>query len=91
MVLRVAINVISALLILTGCAGVQISVDISRPDTVNRARMGKPVETGADKTGLLVAEGAMSLVGREELIVNGKTFPNDCTGVVRARFFIMKK
>jgi|APSaa5957512622_1039677.scaffolds.fasta_scaffold74222_1 hypothetical protein len=34
-----------------------------------------------------VVEGALFLVGKEELIVNGKTFPNDCTGVVRAAYW----
>lgn len=36
---------------------------------------------------LLVVEGARSLVGRDALIVKGKTFPNDCTGVVRAAYW----
>ena len=35
----------------------------------------------------LVVEGALSLIGKDVLAVNGKTFPMDCTGVVRAAYW----
>lgn len=34
----------------------------------------------------LIAEGGPSLVGKKTLVVNGITYPNDCTGVVRAAY-----
>jgi hypothetical protein len=34
----------------------------------------------------LVAEGGRSLAGKRSLVVNGVTFPNDCTGLVRAAY-----
>ena len=35
----------------------------------------------------LVVEGALSLVGKDTIVVKGKPFPNDCTGVVRAAYW----
>jgi hypothetical protein len=32
-------------------------------------------------------EGALSLLGKETLVVKGQTFPNDCTGLVRAAYW----
>jgi len=34
----------------------------------------------------LIAEGGPTLVGKKTLVVNGVTYPNDCTGVVRAAY-----
>ncbi|TFG82522.1 MAG: CHAP domain-containing protein [Spirochaetales bacterium] len=34
----------------------------------------------------LIAEGGPTLVGKKSLVVNGVTYPNDCTGVVRAAY-----
>lgn len=33
-----------------------------------------------------IVDGGPSLVGKASLVVNGKTYPNDCTGVVRAAY-----
>lgn len=40
-----------------------------------------------DPTRLLVVEGARSLIGKAAVVVKGKVFPNDCTGVVRAAYW----
>lgn len=34
----------------------------------------------------LVVEGGRTLVGKKSLVVNGVTYPNDCTGLVRAAY-----
>jgi len=36
---------------------------------------------------LLAVEGALSLLGKDVILVKGKSFPNDCTGVVRAAYW----
>ncbi len=33
-----------------------------------------------------IVDGGSSLVGKASLVVNGKTYPNDCTGLVRAAY-----
>ena len=35
----------------------------------------------------MVVEGALSLIGSDVLTVNGETFANDCTGLVRAAYW----
>jgi hypothetical protein len=36
---------------------------------------------------MLVVEGALSLIGKDAIIVRGRSFPNDCTGVVRGAYW----
>lgn len=57
-------------------------------ERTGKRRTRASVETAAaNETGAKVVEGAKSLVGASELVVNGKTFPMDCTGVVRAAYW----
>ena len=51
-----------------------------RPSRRSRAAVNEPKR-------LLVVEGALSLLGKNSINVNGETFPNDCTGVVRGAYW----
>ncbi|HAE21365.1 MAG TPA: hypothetical protein DCG47_03445, partial [Spirochaetaceae bacterium] len=43
-----------------------------------------PAQVSAAQTSIVA--GGKSLVGKASLVVNGKTYPNDCTGLVRAAY-----
>jgi len=47
----------------------------------------RPRSSVTEPKRLLVVEGALSLIGKNAIVVKGKTFPNDCTGVVRAAYW----
>lgn len=50
------------------------------PDSENYA---EPVLTQAQR---LIVDGGKSLVGKPKLVVNGVTYPNDCSGLARAAY-----
>ena len=61
------------------------STSVASTAATSRPRRSRASVEGGKRQ--LVVEGALSLVGSEELSVNGQTFPNDCTGVVRAAYW----
>ena len=77
--------------LLTGCTGLTEAVG-PRMSSVSSRSINEPrprrtrSSVDSDKR-LLVVEGALSLVGAEVLTVGGKTFPYDCTGLVRAAYW----
>jgi len=60
--------------------------DIASTDTTTRPSRRSRAEVAEPKR-LLVVEGALSLLGKDTLAVNGETFPNDCTGLARAAYW----
>ena len=55
--------------------------------TAPDASLRKTRESVTNPKRLRVVEGARLLLGKRALIVKGKTFPNDCTGLVRAAYW----
>ncbi len=86
-----------ALSLVTGCATLQLGGDAdsklsaTRDATIDSSARYRPprrtrTEVNEPKR-LLVVEGALSLLGKNSININGKTFPNDCTGVVRGAYW----
>ena len=77
-------------MILASCASMPTDTrnvaSAAEPDTRKRRPLASARSIPNDKR-QLVAEGALSLIGAEVLTVNGQTFPNDCTGLVRAAYW----
>ena len=70
---------IPIILTMGGCASIGLgSIFGTEPQTA----------PAVDERGKRVAEAALSLVGARSLVVDGKTFPYDCTGVARAAYWI---
>jgi hypothetical protein len=73
-----------------GTAHISASDETVKIAVENTARTAGPRRTRAsvvDPKRLLVVEGAYSLIGKDTLVVKGQTFPNDCTGLVRAAYW----
>ena len=66
----------------TGCAGIPFL-----GESGSSGRNGNAIASFGGGKQNLVVEGALSLIGKDVLAVNGKTFPMDCTGVVRAAYW----
>jgi len=75
----------SICLVLSGCASMHGPLPVGDPAYPFPASDAWSPATLSEAQRLIVAGGA-SLVGKKTLVVGGVTYPNDCTGLVRAAY-----
>ena len=82
------LGAILLILSMVGCASMEPMRDRSGEGGIFKSTTRRNAATSAvNERGNQVADAALSFVGADTLAVDGKTFPYDCTGLVRAAYW----